>query len=77
MLGDILHKCRHILDYHSNESVLMPFNRLDIARAGGSEASSKLCTGNVETVAHYTKWQKKKNDYFSFFFFFVGQCFVT
>lgn len=66
MLGDILHKCRHILDYHSNESVLMPFNRLDVAGAGESEAPSKLCAGNVETVAHYTKWQmikkkKKKN----------------
>ena len=30
MLRDILHKCRHILDYHSNES----FNCLSVAEAG-------------------------------------------
>lgn len=39
MLGDILRKCRHALDYHSNESVLMSFNRLHIEGAGKEESA--------------------------------------
>ncbi len=61
MLRDILRKCRHVLDYHSNESVLKSFNRLHIARADKEKAFSTLHTGNMKKVAHYTKWQKKKN----------------
>lgn len=45
MLRDILRECRCALDYHSNESVLMSFNRLRVADE--RRAISAPCRGDV------------------------------